>query len=146
MFHADISDPLLNAIGTGLAHGSLEALVVEAVVDRVTAELVHLGPDLIGAAPPVTLARSIHDRPHSGQTRSLLWRIARVDWHLTFVDTGHATCWNARVDDRQFLTDVPWPVAIAIDAADQQGLVSATHQERPTPKAGDTVSQSEFGM
>ena len=118
--------------GAGLAPGSLEALVMESVIDRVTAEVGDVSDDLAHLAPPVTHTRAVCDQPHSEATRSLLWRIARIDWHLTFVDSGQADCWNARVENDRVTTDVPWPVAVAIAASETHGLVSATHQNRPT--------------
>lgn len=118
------------AAGAGLTAGSLEALVMESVTDRVVAEVAAIEDDLVGAAPPVPLARPLRDPRHTPTTRSLLWRVARIDWHLTFVDTGQAECWNARVEGDVVVTDVPWSVAVAIDATDAHGFISATHQDR----------------
>jgi len=120
------------AAGAGLAPGSLEALVMESVIDQVIAGASGIEGDLVGAAPPIPHRRPVHDPPHTAATRSLLWRVARIDWHLTFVDSGRAGCWNTRVEDGAVVTDVPWPVAVAIEAAADHGFVSATHQERPT--------------
>lgn len=114
--------------GTDLEPGSLEALVVESLIDQVTLSLLELGPDLGAAAPPVTLVKPAEESPLNERTRSMVWRIARVDWHLTFVDTGRADCWNVRVLDDRVETDVPWQVALAIEACAGHGLISATHQ------------------
>jgi hypothetical protein len=104
---------------------------VESVIDRMTTDLVEIGDSLVDATHPVTLTRSTHRGVHSSRTRARLWRIARIDWHLTFVDTGWADCWNARVEGERIVTDVPWTVALAIDVAEPHGLISATHQDRP---------------
>lgn len=117
--------------GPGPAPGSLEALVLESVIDRVTTEAIAMGADLADAAPPVAFTRPVQDTALSSRTRSLLWRTARIDWHLTFVDSGRAACWDTRVEDDLAVTDVPWQVAVAIDAAEAHGLVSATHHNRP---------------
>ncbi len=120
------------ATAAGLAPGSLEALVMESVIDRVIAEVAEIEDDLVGAAPTVPCARPVGDPSHTARTRSLLWRVARIDWHLTFLDSRRADCWGTRVEGDLVVTDVPWSVAVAIDAADAHGFVSATHQGRPT--------------
>lgn len=127
------------------AAGSLEALVVESVVDRISTELAQIGADLDGMAPPVTVSRPMHSGRYSARTRARLWRIARIDWHLTFVDTGRADCWNAREEGGCATTDLPWQVALAIDVADDHGLVSATHQDRPTVRPGGAVRPGGTG-
>lgn len=113
--------------GTRLEPGSLEALVIEATIEEHTALLLSLGDDLAELGPPVTVSRPASARPHGGRARELVWRVSRIDWHLTFVDTGLATCWNTRVDDCVRRTDVPWVIALAIDASTQAGLVSALY-------------------
>lgn len=105
--------------------GSLEALVVESVISEVIAELSHIGDRLDGLRPPVTLERSISDPPFSSQTRSLVWRHARIDWTLSFIDTGQADCWNTRIVDGHTVTDIPWTVALAIETRKNLGFVSA---------------------
>ena len=120
------------AVAAGLAPGSLEALVMESVIDRVIAEVAEIEDDLVGAGPTVACVRPVSDPSHTATTRSLLWRVARIDWHLTFLDSGRADCWGTRVEGDLVVTDVPWSVAVAIDAAAAHGFVSATHQERPT--------------
>jgi hypothetical protein len=123
-----------------IAPGSLEALVVEAVIGRVTDILAEVATLLSYAVPPVTMIRPLHGETLSPETRAVLWRIARIDWHLTFVDTGQADCWNARVEGDHIATDVPWQVALAIDVAGQHGLMSATHQNRPAMHGAPELS------
>jgi hypothetical protein len=114
------------------ASGSLEALVVESASVRVAALLSEVANDLCGLAPPVAMSRPANDVGYSSEARRVMWRVARIDWHLTFVDTGRADCWNARIEEDQIVTEVPWQVAAAIEVAKPHRLVSATHQARPT--------------
>lgn len=116
---------------TGLAAGSLEALVVESVADRCTDELLRLGAELARFDARCRLARPRRGR-WSRAVRSTVWRRLRVDWHATFVDTGLADCWGARTVGDHEVVDVPWTVSLAIDVAGRHGLDSATHQ-RPDP-------------
>ena len=127
-------------IGPNVEPGSLEALVIESLIDRVTESLEAIGEDLTEALPPVAVHRPDRHQPFSSRTRSTLWRIAHIDWHLTFVDTGHARCWNVRHHDGATVTDVPWQVAIAVRVATAHGFVSATHElaDVREPVAGST--------
>jgi hypothetical protein len=123
--------------GADVAPGSLEALVVEALIDRVTEALQELGPVLAGAAPPVRLVRRAGTGLLGERTRATTWRIARIDWHLTLVDSGLADCWDARIEDGMAVADVPWQVAVAIDVGERHGLVGATHADRSRPLGSD---------
>lgn len=105
--------------------GSLEALVVESVVDEVLERLCIVGRDLEGLRPPVTVFRRIEGTELSSATRALVWRTARIDWNLTFCDTGRARCWNTRTTDGAVVAEIPWTVALAIDARRRLGHVSA---------------------
>jgi len=117
--------------GTQLAPGSLEALVVESVIDRATEQLLEVADDLTHAAPVVEYRRRHDATPASPATKRILWRLALIDWHQSFVDTGRADCWGAgRVGD-DIVTSVPWQVAEAIAIGDTQGLVGATFADRP---------------
>ena len=113
--------------------GSLEALVVESLLAETTDLLVSLGEELGDIGPPVTLRRPTTDEPHSPTARSLVWRVSRLDWHLTFVDTHHAHCWGARTEGGTDLVDVPAAVALAIEVSLAAGLVSGIY---PTPPGG----------
>ncbi len=140
--------------GSGPAAGSFESLVVESVIDVVTEQIQCVAGELADALPRTLLQRDPHRAPLSERTRLLTWRIARIDWHLTFVDTGRTDCWQLSTphdhDDNDKLDDldgdtmgllssttrcpellVPWTVALAIDECERGGLVSATHQSRP---------------
>ncbi len=125
------------APANGPAEGSLEAFVVEALIDGVTSDLIEMGADLGTAAPPVRVTRPVGDETLSSRSRLTLWRVADIDWNLTFVDSGQASCWDARVEGEVIVTDVPWFVALAVDAAASMGRTSATHQGRPTGRRGD---------
>ena len=116
--------------GIALEPGSLEAIVVEAVVERVIGLVDGVAAGLL-AGPRIRLTRPAGIEPLSERTRRALWRIARIDWHLTFVDTGRADCWDARIEAGHVVTDVPFTVALAIAAGRHAGLVSATHPDRP---------------
>jgi len=140
------------ADAAGPAPGSLEALVVESAVGIVTDLLDEVALELAGDLSDVLPRTSLPDRRNrtrlSDRTRLLTWRIARIDWHLTFVDTGRADCWTHREgetgrhggtgsdDDADGKLIVPWTVALAIDECERAGLVSATHQ------AGDPVDRT----
>lgn len=114
------------------APGSLEALVVESVIDGVVDELAELGVDLAAASDPVAVPRPPSRTRMSERTRAMSWRIARIDWHLTYLDTGRAGGWPATTsvtpDGTGSTADlVPWTVALAIAEGERAGLVSATH-------------------
>lgn len=102
--------------------GSFEALVVESAIDTVTDEIDQIAGDLVHALPRREMARP-NRSVLSERTRLLTWRIARIDWHLTFVDTGRTDCWS-----KGGALLVPWTVALAIEECERAGLVSATHQ------------------
>lgn len=107
------------------AAGSLEALVVESVVGTVTDALDLVAPQLATLLPPVVVAPSSDSHRLSQRTRSLTWRIARIDWHRTYLDTGRAAGWPQDPTGRG--ATVPWTVALAIAESERNGLVSATH-------------------
>jgi hypothetical protein len=117
--------------GTQLAPGSLEALVVESVIDRATEQLLEVADDLTNAAPAVEYRRRRDAPPASPATKRILWRLALIDWHQSFVDTGRADCWGASTVGADIITSVPWQVAEAITISDSQGLVGATFADRP---------------
>ena len=119
--------------GAGLEPGSLEALVVEATIEEHTDLLLSLGNGLAEMGPTVTVSRPTTTHPHGGRARELVWRVSRIDWHLTLVDTGLAACWNTRVVDGTSHTDVPWVIALAIDASTRAGLVSGLYPTLPDP-------------
>jgi len=116
--------------GAKVAAGSLESLVVEAVVDRCTDEFMELGAAL-SRVPCTRTIRQPRGGRWSSRTRATVWRRLRIDWHLTLIDTGLAACWNSRSQGDEVTVDVPWTVAAAIEVADRHGLGSATHQ-RPS--------------
>jgi hypothetical protein len=117
--------------GTNLEAGSLESIVVESMFTQVTEQLVEMSEQLRHAAPPVTVSRPLHQGRYSQRTRNMLFRIAKIDWHLSFVDTGYAACWDTRIEGDHMVTDLPWQVAMAIEACEAHGLVSACYQEAP---------------
>lgn len=107
--------------------------MVESVLDSLLDELGDIGGELATAAPPVVLPRAATGARLSERTRAMTWRIARIDWHLTFVHTGRAEAWPASIgadrDGSRVSGDlVPWTVALAIAEGDRAGLVSATHR------------------
>ncbi len=118
--------------GAALEPGSLEALVVETAIQENTELLLSLGERLADLGPRFTVSRATIEQPHAGRTRELVWRVSRLDWHLTFVDTALAACWDARVDGGFCQTDVPWVVALAIDASLGAGLVSGLFATVPS--------------
>jgi hypothetical protein len=129
----DIQSPLRTrqVIQKELATGSLEALVVESVIDQIGAELAEIGNDLNVVTAPVTLRRTATEPLLTSRARSLMWRTARIDWILTFIDTGRASCWNTRCSNGETRIDVPWTVALTIDTTEPLGLHSAIRQGRP---------------
>jgi len=106
------------------ASGSLESFVVEAVMDELSDDLGDAALELADVAEPVEWTRDLGRRRLSSSTRRLIWRRARIDWHLTFLDSGRAACWQGGSDDT---TTVPWTIALAVDEGGRLGLVSATH-------------------
>ena len=118
--------------GTQLAPGSLEALVVESVIDRATDQLLEVADDLTNAAPAIEYRRRHDATPASPATKRMLWRVALLDWHQSFIDTGRADCWDARREGDDIVTSVPWQVAQAIMIGDTQGLVGAAFADRPS--------------
>ena len=129
--------------GTNLNPGSLESLVVESMFNSVTEQLNEMSEQLHHAAPAVTVSRPLGSGRHSQRTRMMIYRIAKIDWHLSFVDTGLATCWNARIEGDHMVTDLPWQVALAIEACEPHGLVSACYQDAPQRTASQFVAQDE---
>jgi len=122
----------LQITASGAEPRSLEALVVESLIDECTQHLLDLGPELAEAAPPVRYTRPHSELRHSAKARNILWRVARFDWHLTFIDTGLALCWGARSEDGAAVTDVPWIIHRAITALRRAGHHSALHHQMPT--------------
>lgn len=118
-------------IQTELATGSLESLVIESVIDQISGELADIGSDLNMVKAPVTLRRGATEPLLTSRARSLMWRTARIDWILTYIDTGRADCWNTRCCNGETRTDVPWTVALTIDTTETLGLHSAIRQGRP---------------
>lgn len=127
--------------------GSLESLVVESVSDTVVDALDLVADDLDLVAGTVTLPHPGSRVRLSDRTRAISWRIARIDWHLTFADTGAAEGWAPEDDhtaDRAADPDdervngprVPWTVALAIEECERAGLVSATHRALDTVDVG----------
>lgn len=125
--------------GTQLAPGSLEALVVESVMDRATEQLLEVADELSHAAPAVEYRRRRDARPASPATKRVLWRLALIDWHQSFVDTGRAHCWGAHREGDDVVTSLPWQVAEAIAIGDAVGLVGATFADRPAAFRSDSI-------
>jgi hypothetical protein len=130
------------AAAAGLEPGSLEALVVEATVEELTERLFELGDALAGHGPHVTVARPLSEHPFGGWARELVWRVSRIDWHLTFFDTGLAACWDTEDDEAHDVrrAHVPWVVALAIEATTRAGLVSALYSTAAAPFDPDPPS------
>ena len=121
--------------GTNLEAGSLESIVVESMFTQLTEQLLEMSEQFHHGAPPVTVSRPLQQGRHSQRTRNMLFRIAKIDWHLSFIDTGYAACWDTRIEGDHMVTDLPWQVAMAVEACEAHGLVSACYQdlpERPT--------------
>ena len=110
---------------TGLLAGSLEALVVESVVDRCTDEFLQIGRELAAVDGQSQLRRPRCPVRYSSQTRRTVFRRLRVDWSLTLVDTGRADFWDQRSDGDDVVVDVPWTVAAAVQLGARHGLASA---------------------
>lgn len=110
---------------TGLLAGSLEALVVESVVDRCTDEFLQIGRELAGVDGHSQLRRPRRPARYSSQTRRTVFRRLRVDWSLTLVDTGRADFWSQRTEGDDVVVDVPWTVAAAVHLGARHGLASA---------------------
>ena len=111
--------------GAGLGVGSLEALVVESVVDRCTDEFLAIGEQLSAVRSSSCLRRSRSTPRMSPQTRRTVWRRIRVDWSLTLVDTGRAACWSTRSEGDDTVVDVPWTIATSVRLGARHGLSSA---------------------
>lgn len=96
-------------------------------------------PPPLPAAHPTGVGSSTRprSRDHAGWTRALLWRVDRIDWHLGFVATGLASCWDTELDDGSRHTDVPWVVAVAIAVSRRAGLTPARHATVPRPFRDD---------
>jgi len=105
------------------ARGSLESFVVEAVVVELADDLDSVAAELASAVEPMSWTQHQDRRRLSSKTRHMIWKRARIDWNLTFLDTGRAACWS----DERGTTMVPWTVALALDEGARLGLVSATH-------------------
>lgn len=130
-------------VASGTEPGSLEALVVEAVIDRCTEGLLEFG-ELLGAAkPPVTYCRDGMARPFGGAVRATLWRVLRIDWHATLIDSELAACWGARTIGGVRRVVVPWYVDVAVQALMRLGHRSALFQDAPSrsvPGSGEEPS------
>ena len=126
--------------GTNLEAGSLESIVVESMFTHLTEQLVEMSEQLHHAAPPVTVSRPLCQGRYSQRTRNMLFRIAKIDWHLSFVDTGYAACWDTRIEGDHMVTDLPWQVAVAVEACEAHGLVSACYQDTPERPTVQMVS------
>lgn len=106
--------------------GSFEALVMEATMAEVTEQLTAIAPELVDSGDPVL--HRLGRRPGlSAPTRRLTLRMGRIDWTLTFADSGRCRCWPRQGE--QIL--VPWTVAVALREGERLGLMSATHGDAP---------------
>ena len=115
----------------GVAPGSLEALVVESIIDRCTERLLELGSHLAEAFQPVWFWRDASCRPFDSRLRQTLWRILPFEWHLTLIDTGLADCWGAATRDGVREVVVPWTIDIAIRASLKRSHGSALFHDLP---------------
>jgi hypothetical protein len=112
------------------SRGSLEAIVVESLADRVSDSLLAVADDLSGIGRPVDLIRRDDEPRRSARSLVNLHRMALVDWHLSLVDSGRADCWPTRHEDGHRVTEVPWVVAAAVDVL--RGVaVSTVHTHDP---------------
>ncbi len=112
------------------SRGSLEALVVESLADRVSDQLLAVSGDLARIGPPVDLVRSDAEPRRTARGRNSLFRMALIDWHLSLVDSGRASCWPGRAVDGGTAVTVPWVVAAAVDVL--RGVaVSTVHVTDP---------------
>jgi hypothetical protein len=125
---------------SGVQTGSLEALVLESVLDRYTEMLLDVGTSLAAAAKPLVYRRPTTDRPFDSRLRKTLWRVLPIDWHVTLVDTGRAACWDTEVASGVRSTMVPWVVDLAARALRGFGFGSALFHELPTI---DTINEPE---
>jgi hypothetical protein len=117
---------------SGVQAGSLEALVLESVLDRYTEMLLDVGTSLAAAAKPLVYRRPTTERPFDSRLRKTLWRVLPIDWHVTLVDTGRATCWDTEEASGLRSTTVPWVVDLAARALRGRGFGSALFHELPT--------------
>lgn len=122
---------------SGVHAGSLEALVLESVLDRCTEMLLDVGTSLAAAAKPLVYRRPTIDRPFDSRLRKTLWRVLPIDWHLTLVDTGRAACWETEEVGNVRLTTVPWVVDIAARELRKRGFGSALFHESPVVDSDD---------
>ncbi|MFM7063774.1 MAG: hypothetical protein ACKO04_09850 [Actinomycetes bacterium] len=118
-------DEAVGVAETGLLAGSLEALVVESVVDRCTDEFLAIGKELSAVAGHAELRRPRRPARYSSQTRRKVFRRLRVDWSLTLVDTGRADFWAPRHEGDDVVVEVPWTVAASVALGARHGLASA---------------------
>lgn len=121
---------------SGATFGSLEALVLESLIENLTELLLEVGELLAGSLPPVVFRRSVDERPFDGRLRSTLWRILPIDWHLTLVDTGLAAAWDTDIADGVRSTVVPWVVDAAATVLHRKGYGSALFGDPPTGDSG----------
>jgi len=122
---------------SGVQAGSLEALVLESVLDRYTEMLLDVGTSLAEAVKPVVYRRPTADRPFDRRLRATLWRVLPIDWHLTLVDTGRAACWDTGQAGGARSTMVPWVVDVAAGALRMRGFGSALFHESPVVDADE---------
>ena len=135
------ADQLTAAQLEGTNAGSLEALVLEAIIADDSEELIDIGHELAGINTPlVPICRHPRTHPSWGATRAMTWRRARIDWIITFLDSTNAHCWPRTADDT---IEVPWCVAASIAFSESQGYESATHPNTSTDVA---VSGPMHGM
>jgi len=112
------------------SRGSLEAIVVESLADRVSDSLLAVADDLSGVGRPVDLIRRVDEPRRSARSLASLHRMALVDWHLSLVDSGRADCWPSHHVAGDRVTPVPWVVAAAVDVL--RGVaVSTVHPHDP---------------
>lgn len=114
------------------ARGSLEALVVESLADRVTDLLLSVADDLAHVGEALDVVRR-HDEPRrSARSRQTLYRMAVIDWHLSLIDSGRADCWPTRSEAGRRVTCVPWIIGAAIDVLRGQAISATCVHDAPT--------------
>ncbi len=122
------------------ARGSLEALVVESLADRVTDLLLSVADDLSRIGGTVDLVRRVDEPQRSARSRRTLYRLAVIDWHLSLVDSGRADCWPTRDVPGQQITCVPWIISAAIDSLGDRAI-STTYVNDYRWSGGTTTDQ-----